>query len=125
MPFVAEPGSKTKLSKRKLDKYLKNADFKALNDLGSRIAEKMGMPVDAETFNPVIIDFYQRVGFLPEAIINYLVLLGWSLDDKTEQFSTEAADPEFLVGTRQQVSCQLRRPEAAGHRAAILRCDSP
>ena len=29
LPYVAEPGSKTKLSKRKLDKYLKNRDFAA------------------------------------------------------------------------------------------------
>ena len=34
IPYVAEPGSKTKLSKRKLDKYLRNRDFKALNNLG-------------------------------------------------------------------------------------------
>ena len=27
LPFVAEPGSRNKLSKRKLDKYLKNRDF--------------------------------------------------------------------------------------------------
>src|SRR5262245_20290486 len=30
LPYVAEPGSKTKLSKRKLDKYLKNKHFAAL-----------------------------------------------------------------------------------------------
>ena len=30
LPFVAEPGSKNKLSKRKLDKYLKNPDFAKL-----------------------------------------------------------------------------------------------
>ncbi len=97
VPFVAEPGSKTKLSKRKLDKYLKNAEFRALNEMGSRIAKKMGLPVDAQTFNPVITDFYQRVGFLPEAIKNYLVLLGWSLDDKTEQFSTQEMIENFSL----------------------------
>ena len=30
LPFVAEPGSQNKLSKRKLDKYLKNRDFAEL-----------------------------------------------------------------------------------------------
>ena len=34
LPFVAEPGSYNKLSKRKLDKYLKNAEFKKLYDHG-------------------------------------------------------------------------------------------
>ncbi|NQU22195.1 MAG: glutamate--tRNA ligase, partial [Candidatus Nealsonbacteria bacterium] len=40
-----------------------------------------------EEFNPVVVDFYREVGFLSEAIVNYLALLGWSLDDKTEFFS--------------------------------------
>ena len=35
----------------------------------------------------MIVDFYEQVGYLPDAIINYLVLLGWSLDDKTEFMS--------------------------------------
>ena len=32
----------------------------------------------ADTFNPVIVDFYREVGYLPEAVVNYLYLLGWS-----------------------------------------------
>jgi glutamyl-tRNA synthetase len=35
----------------------------------------------------VIVDFYREVGYLPDAVLNYLVLLGWSLDDKTEDFT--------------------------------------
>ena len=89
LPFVAEPGSKTKLSKRKLDKYLKNKDFAALMDHGRSIANRMGMTVNPETFNPVIVDFYEQVGYLPDALLNYLLLLGWSLDDKTEDFTPE------------------------------------
>ncbi len=87
LPYVAEPGSKTKLSKRKLDKYLKNREFAQLMQHGQSIATRMKVPLDADTFNPVIVDFYERVGFLPEALVNYLLLLGWSLDDKTEDFS--------------------------------------
>ncbi len=37
----------------------------------------------------MIVDFYEQVGYLPEAILNYLVLLGWSLDDKTEDFTRD------------------------------------
>jgi glutamyl-tRNA synthetase len=84
LPYVAEPGSKNKLSKRKLDKYLKNRDFALVNEHGLAIAKAMGLETSADTFNPVIVDFYEQVGYLPDAIINYLVLLGWSLDDKTE-----------------------------------------
>jgi len=84
LPYVAEPGSKNKLSKRKLDKYLKNRDFALVNEHGLAIAQALGLTTTADTFNPVIVDFYEQVGYLPDAIINYLVLLGWSLDDKTE-----------------------------------------
>jgi glutamyl-tRNA synthetase len=89
VPFVAEPGSKNKLSKRKLTQYLKNPDFKKAYEHGQAIAAAIGMAVSADTFNPVIVDFYRQVGYLPDAIINYLLLLGWSLDDKTEFFSRE------------------------------------
>ena len=89
LPFVAEPGSKQKLSKRKLDKYLKNREFSRLNTHGQAIAEKLALPVSAETFNPVIVDFYEQVGYLPDALLNYLLLLGWSLDDKTEEFTRD------------------------------------
>jgi glutamyl-tRNA synthetase len=87
LPYVAEPGSKRKLSKRKLDAYLKNPDFAKVHKLGTEIADAMGLHPSAETFNPVVVDFYEQVGFLPDAIINYLVLLGWSLDDKTEMLT--------------------------------------
>jgi len=89
LPFVAEPGSSNKLSKRKLDKYLKNRDFKVLYDRGEKIAQQVGHAASPETFNPVIVDFYREIGFLPDAVINYLLLLGWSLDDRTEDFSRD------------------------------------
>ena len=60
LPVVAEPGSKTKLSKRKLDKYLKNPEFAELYEHGKRIAEHLKLEVTPETFNPVIVDFYRR-----------------------------------------------------------------
>lgn len=87
LPYVAEPGSKTKLSKRKLDKYLKNRDFAALMERGNSIATRLGLTTTAETFNPVIVDFYEQIGFLPDALLNYLLLLGWSLDGEREEFS--------------------------------------
>jgi glutamyl-tRNA synthetase len=89
VPFVAEPGSKNKLSKRKIAQYLKNPDFKKVYEHGKSIADRLGLTTAAETFNPVIVDFYREVGYLPDAIINYLVLLGWSLDDKTEDFTRQ------------------------------------
>lgn len=87
VPYVAEPASKRKLSKRKLDAYLKIPDFARVHQHGLAIAAAMGITAAPETFNPVVVDFYEQVGYLPEAVINYLVLLGWSLDDKTEFFT--------------------------------------
>ncbi len=97
LPYVAEPGSKNKLSKRKLEKYLKNRDFAQLKQHGESIAERAKLQTEAETFNPVIVDFYEQIGFLPDALINYLLLLGWSLDDQTEEFSRDAMIKHFSL----------------------------
>lgn len=37
--------------------------------------------------NPTSIWFYERMGFLPEAMLNYLGMLGWSMPDGEEKFS--------------------------------------
>jgi glutamyl-tRNA synthetase len=97
LPFVAEPGSRNKLSKRKLAKYLKNADFAGAHAHGLAIAERIGADTDPETFNPVIVGFYETVGYLPEALVNYLLLLGWSLDDRTEEFTREEMIRHFTL----------------------------
>ncbi len=97
LPFVAEPGSKTKLSKRKLAKYLKNREFAQLLEHGRRIAGRLGLQTDPEAFNPVIVGFYERVGYLPEALVNYLALLGWSLDERTEHFTREELIEHFSL----------------------------
>ena len=126
---MAEPGSKNKLSKRKIEQYMKNRDFKKLFDRGVAIADRIGVAVEPNSFNPVLVDFYREIGFLPDAMINYLLLLGWSLDDKTEDFSrqqmvelfslervvkSEASfDPEKLLVFQQRYMNDLpRRPES-------------
>ena len=50
-----------------------------------------------DTFNPVIVDFYRDIGFLPHAVINYLLLLGWSLDGETEEFTIEEMITAFSL----------------------------
>ena len=37
--------------------------------------------------NPTSITFYQRMGYLPEAMLNYLGRMGWSMPDEREKFS--------------------------------------
>jgi glutamyl-tRNA synthetase len=97
LPYVAEPGSKNKLSKRKLQKYLKDPEFARLQAEGEWIAHQIHRPTDVDGFNPVLVDFYRQIGFLPDAILNYLLLLGWSLDDSTEMFTRQEMIDAFTM----------------------------
>src|SRR4029450_537875 len=40
---------------------------------------------------------YRHEGYLPEAMVNYLALLGWSLDDQTELFSLADLEKVFSL----------------------------
>jgi glutamyl-tRNA synthetase len=39
--------------------------------------------------NPVSLNFYRRSGYLPEAMLNYLALMGWAMPDEREEFTVE------------------------------------
>jgi len=97
VPFVAEPGSKNKLSKRKIAQYLKHPDFKKVYDHAKGIADKIGIKTEPESFNPVLVEFYEKVGYLPAAVLNYLVLLGWSFDDTREDFTLQQMTELFSL----------------------------
>jgi len=43
----------------------------------------------------VAVETYREEGFLPEAMVNYLALLGWSLDDHTTFFTTDELVEHF------------------------------
>jgi glutamyl-tRNA synthetase len=45
----------------------------------------------------LVVEFYERVGYLPEAVVNYLLLLGWALDDRTEWFTREQMIEAFSL----------------------------
>lgn len=98
LPVVAAPGGSEKLSKRKLWKYLTQADFRKVYDHGAGILAALGEPAAPERFNPVLVDFYRQVGYRPEALVNYLLLLGWSLDDRTEDFTCAEMIAHFSLG---------------------------
>jgi len=97
LPFVAEPGSRNKLSKRKIREYMKNRDFSELVARGNKIAAALKLETGPDTFSPVVVDFYRQTGFLPEAIVNYMALLGWALDDKTEHFTRDELVKSFSL----------------------------
>ena len=97
LPYVAAPGGSEKLSKRKLGKYLSQSEFKKVHDHGAEIMAALGEEVVPERFNPVLVEFYRDVGYRPEALVNYLLLLGWSLDDRTEDFTREQMIGQFSL----------------------------
>ncbi|QFU75740.1 glutamate--tRNA ligase [Halioglobus maricola] len=47
--------------------------------------------------NPTSILYYQRMGFLPEALLNYLGRMGWSMPDESEKFSLQQMQDNFDV----------------------------
>lgn len=83
IPFVTAPGTTRKLSKRDLAKYRNNPAFKRMFEDADRVFPQLGLG-DSETLNPVMVEYYERIGYLPAGVLNALSRLGWSLDDKTE-----------------------------------------
>ncbi len=72
VPYVAEPGSKIKMSKRKLAEY-----------------EKLGILVYMHQ--------YIEKGYLPDALLNYLARLGWSFDGTQEIFTRPELIEKFSL----------------------------
>ncbi|MFQ3786764.1 glutamate--tRNA ligase [Halomonas sp. A29] len=47
--------------------------------------------------NPTSINYYRRMGFLPQAVINYLGRMGWSMPDEREKFSLDEMMASFDI----------------------------
>ena len=47
--------------------------------------------------NPTSIMFYERMGFMPEAVLNYLGRMGWSMPDESEKFSRDEMFSNFDI----------------------------
>jgi len=47
--------------------------------------------------NPTSILYYERMGFLPEALTNYLGRMGWSMPDEREKFTLDEMIKEFDI----------------------------
>lgn len=47
--------------------------------------------------NPTSILYYQRMGYLPEALLNYLGRMGWSMPDEREKFTLDDMLKEFDI----------------------------
>lgn len=47
--------------------------------------------------NPVSLNYFRRAGYLPEAMINYLALMGWAMPDEREEFSLQEFIENFSL----------------------------
>ena len=97
VPYVASPGSKEKMSKRKIDKYRTNPQFQKLFELGDQVLSRIGIDPKSNDLSPVMVAYYRQVGFLPAGVLNALVRLGWSLDDQTEFLSLAEMKRKFTL----------------------------
>lgn len=96
IPFVTAPGSTKKLSKRDVDKYKNNPQFKRMFERADFVFPRLGLGT-SETLNPVMVEYYERIGYLPQAVLNALSRLGWSLDDRTEIMSLDTVIENFTL----------------------------
>lgn len=48
--------------------------------------------------NPTSINYYRAMGYLPEAILNYLGRMGWSMPDESEKFDLAQMVEKFDIG---------------------------
>lgn len=96
IPFITAPGSNKKLSKRDLEKLRKNPGLQKLFDRGDAIFPQLGLG-DSTTLSPVMVEYYEKLGYLPAGVLNALARLGWSLDDKTEILSLSEIVEHFTL----------------------------
>ena len=97
VPYVASPGSKEKMSKRKIDKYRTSPQFQKLFELADQVLSRIGIDSKPNALSPVMVAYYRQVGFLPAGVLNALVRLGWSLDDQTEFLSLTEMKQKFTL----------------------------
>ncbi|GAB4146654.1 MAG: glutamate--tRNA ligase [Planctomycetaceae bacterium] len=98
IPYVSAPGTKEKLSKREksLAKYARNPQFQKMFQAADRVFPRIGLGSSA-SLNPVMVEYYEKLGYLPAGVLNALARLGWSLDDKTEILSLETVVENFTL----------------------------
>jgi glutamyl-tRNA synthetase len=60
------------------------------------LVDEKGKPL-SKRWGDVSVRSYRDAGYLPEAMVNYLALLGWSYDDKTNIFSVDELIERFTL----------------------------
>ncbi len=96
IPFITAPGSTKKLSKRDVEKLRISPQLKKMFDRADDIFPKLGIG-DSKSLNPVMVEYYEKLGYLPSGILNALSRLGWSLDGTTEFLSLDDVVQNFTL----------------------------
>lgn len=97
IPFVTAPGSSKKLSKRDASKLRNNQAMKPMFDAADFVFPLIGVDPEADGMHPVAVSWYEEMGYLPEAVFNFLSRLGWSLDGSTEIMSRKTIVENFTL----------------------------
>jgi len=71
------------------------------------------------------INEYKEQGYLPEAMLNFLALLGWSLDDKTEILSREEIVRHFSLDRVSKTAAVFNREKLDWMNGVYLRSLNP
>jgi len=81
-----------KMAKRKTPKLTADeiAKFKACGWTDEEIAGR-------DDLNIIAVAYYEEIGYLPEAVINYLCRLGWSMDGETEFMTLDTLKANFSL----------------------------
>ena len=90
IPLVNYNGKK--MSKRNLPP-LSETEVHALKACGWTVEEIRGR----DDLNLATVAYYRELGYLPAAVVNYLVRLGWSLDDTSEFITLETVLQNFSL----------------------------
>ena len=92
VPLINYNGKK--MSKRDLPQLTsQEVDRLRACGLSSEEIARRGGP--AGDLNIATVTYYRELGYLPAALVNYLVRLGWSLDDHTEVIPLDVAVAQF------------------------------
>ncbi len=83
VPVVNAPNSSEKLSKRRMAQFMTPEVIAQLRACHVFPADWTDAQIKKqESINPATVSFYQALGYLPQALVNYLGRLGWSLEDE-------------------------------------------
>ena len=72
-----------------LSVFLKPDGKGKMSKRDTKLAQERGLPI--------FIKDMEKLGYLPEAVINWIALMGWSYDDKTEFFTLEDLIEKFSL----------------------------